>query len=278
MASKKGRGERQQNVGKVPLQVIQITDTHLYADQCGCLLGLNTQHSFELILEQVRRQHWPADAVLATGDLTHDGSPAAYIRLHRQLATLGIPVYCLPGNHDEPAQVGRLLKGGKVQTTSCAEHGAWGFVFLDSTRPSSEGGHVSNNALMCLRKCLQQFRQRHLLVCLHHQPVPVGSRWLDTMTVDNATELFKVLDAAPQVRAILWGHVHQIYEGERNGVHLLSCPSTCVQFLPGAENFALDPSPPGYRWLRLYPDGRIDTGVERLPTWPPGLDLEGKDY
>jgi len=106
----------------------------------------------------------------------------------------------------------------------------------------------------------------------------VGSRWLDAMAVDNADELFRLIDAAPQVRAILWGHVHQVYEGERKGVRLLSCPSTCVQFLPGSDGFALDTLPPGYRWLTLYPDGRIDSGVERLPAYPAGLDTRAAGY
>jgi len=261
-----------------PLRVVQITDTHLYADPAGCLLGLNTQLTFDLILEQLRERHWPADLVLATGDLIHDGSSVAYPRLHRQLATLGPPVYCLPGNHDEPVQAERLLTGGQVHATPCVRHGAWGFIFVDSTRPGSEAGHLSSSALERLRECLQRHRHRHLLVCLHHQPVPVDSRWLDTMAVDNAAELFRLIDAAPQVRAVLWGHVHQVYEGERKGVRLLSCPSTCVQFLPRSGQFALDTLPPGYRWLKLYSDGRIDSGVERLPAYPAGLDMQATGY
>jgi Icc protein len=28
------------------------------------------------------------------------------------------------------------------------------------------------------------------------------------------------------------------------------------------EEFALDDKPPGYRWLELYPDGVLETGIE----------------
>jgi len=41
-------------------------------------------------------------------------------------------------------------------------------------------------------------------------------------------------------------------------------PSTCAQFLPHSEQFAIDPAPPGYRRLTLRADGSIDTEVVRL--------------
>jgi 3',5'-cyclic-AMP phosphodiesterase len=64
---------------------------------------------------------------------------------------------------------------------------------------------------------------------------------------------------------MVWGHVHQQFDSRRKGVRLLSVPSTCAQFLPHADQFALDPSPPGYRRLTLCADGSIDTEVIRVP-------------
>ncbi len=70
------------------------------------------------------------------------------------------------------------------------------------------------------------------------------------------------------VRAVLWGHVHQHFEGERNGVRLMSTPSTCAQFLPRSDGFAIDRRPPGYRWLELRDDGTIATDVVWVPDFP----------
>ena len=47
------------------------------------------------------------------------------------------------------------------------------------------------------------------LVCLHHQPVPIGCEWLDEQMVADAAEIFAILDRFPGVRGVLWGHVHQ---------------------------------------------------------------------
>ena len=44
----------------------------------------------------------------------------------------------------------------------------------------------------------------------------------------------------------------------------LGTPSTCIQFAPGSAEFALDEQMPGYRWLHLYDEGQLDTGVSRV--------------
>ena len=116
-----------------------------------------------------------------------------------------------------------------------------------------------------LEACLEAGAREELfsLVCLHHQPVPVGCAWLDEQMVADAASLFELLGNHPKVRAVLWGHVHQELDQWRDGLRLLCTPSTCVQFLPGQVDFAVDLRPPGYRWLELSPDGSLVTGVSR---------------
>jgi Icc protein len=55
--------------------------------------------------------------------------------------------------------------------------------------------------------------------------------------------------------------VHQNYDALRKGVRLLATPSTCAQFLPNSDDFALDPRPPAYRTLELRADGSLLTEV-----------------
>jgi Icc protein len=155
--------------------------------------------------------------------------------------------------------------------------GGWQQVFLDSTVPGSEGGHLGDRELHELDRALGE-TTLPALVWLHHQPIQIGSRWLDTMAVDNPEAFFAVVDRHPQVRGIVWGHVHQLYDQYRGGVRLLATPSTCIQFMPGSDDFAIDRIPPGYRWLTLYPDGSLDTGVERLPSIPGTIDLGARGY
>jgi len=263
---------------KPVINVLQITHTHLFADSNGCLLGLNTEQSLEAVLAEVTAQQLPADLILATGDLVHDGTPAAYRRIFSHLESPGIPVYCLPGNHDEAEALQQTLKGGLLHYAAHTHKGNWNLIFLDSSVAGNEGGHLGPAALQSLEEHLEADRESHTLVCLHHQPVPMGSRWLDTMAIDNADEFFSVIDRHEQVRGILWGHVHQEFDRMRGNVRLMATPSTCIQFLPGSEGFALDTAAPGYRWLSLHEDGRIETGVQRLSEVPGTLDLATAGY
>ena len=89
----------------------------------------------------------------------------------------------------------------------------------------------------------------------------MSSRWLDTIGIANADELWRVIDAHANVRALAWGHVHQYFDSQRGGVRLLATPSTGAQFLPRSDQFAVDERPPAYRRLTLHADGTLDTDV-----------------
>ena len=118
----------------------------------------------------------------------------------------------------------------------------------------------------------------HTLVCLHHQPVVIGCDWLDQQMVSDADAFFDVLDRYAGVRAVLWGHVHQEIDRQRHGVRLLASPSTCVQFAAGSAKFKADDQPPGYRWLDLHSDGRIDTAVSRVRDTKFTVELDSQGY
>ena len=262
-----------------PLRVVQLSDFHLFADPEGCLLGLNTQFSLEKVLERVRREQQSPDLVVATGDLSQDGSFESYRRLEQALSALPAPVYWLEGNHDKAAPMMSALKDHEARISPCvAEVGPWTLVMLDSTVPGEVPGDLFEEDLVFLNRALSEARGEHLLVCLHHHPVPMNSSWLDTQLVGSAKRFFEVIDAHPRVRGILWGHVHQEYDGCRNGVRLLSVPSTCVQFKPGSEDFAVDDASPGYRWLDLHSDGSIETAVSRVEGIDFQVDFSVKGY
>jgi len=109
---------------------------------------------------------------------------------------------------------------------------------------------------------------KHAMVCLHHHPIAMGSRWLDTVGLTQPDEFWRVIDAHAHVRAVVWGHVHQVYDGHRGTVRLFATPSTGAQFLPKSERYAVDSRPPAFRQFDLHADGRIETVVhwiDRLP-------------
>ncbi len=251
-----------------PPVVLQLTDPHLCADPEGSYDGVNTRASFGEVLAQACRSYPSAAALVLTGDLANDGSPTAYAALRRCLQGIEIPIYRLPGNHDDPAAMAEVLAGEPIKDAGSAQVGAWHCVFLSTYVAACEHGYLSDAELGRLAAELEAHAEIPTVIFMHHQPVPVGSPWLDRMGLQNADRFFAVSDGFPQVRAVLWGHVHQEFQSERRGVRLLGTPSTCVQFAPVSRCYQRDPRPPGYRWLKLWPDGRLATGVERIGSGP----------
>ncbi len=259
--------------------MVQVSDCHLFASTEGKLLGLNTQFSLDRVLELVRAEQTHMDLILATGDLSQDASLEAYTRLDDALSEFGVPTYWIEGNHDKPAPMFEALRDHKAEMGPCViERGAWTIIMLDSTIPGEVPGELYDDDIEFLDRSLSNAAGEHIMVCLHHHPIPMGCKWLDTQVVASADRFFEVIDRHDRVRAVIWGHVHQEYSGERNGVKLYSVPSTCVQFKPFSEDFAVDKIPPGYRWFDLYPDGRIETTVSRVQGIEFEVDMSVKGY
>lgn len=249
-------------MGNRYLDVVHLTDTHLFAEADGELLGVVTDAALRAVVADVLRRVPAPDLVLVTGDLVHDETLAGYQRLRSILDGLPAPVYALPGNHDDRALLANVFRGSPAGAGAAAVHGQWQVICLDSSVPGRVEGTLDSRQLSWLENELAQRRAPHALVCLHHPPVLIGSRWLDRLGLEQGPELLRVASASARVRGIVWGHVHQVWEKTVESVCLLATPATCVQFLPGAESFALDgESKPGWRWLRLHEDGRIETTV-----------------
>ena len=241
--------------------VLQFTDPHLTGSPDLRVRGVATAETLARCVAHARRRHPHPDAVLLTGDLVHD-DPAGYAALAAQFRDLQAPVHCLPGNHDEPADVRRALAGEPFAHEFATRYGNWAIVMLDSTVRGEHGGHLGDAELAQLDAALAAQPDAFTLVCLHHHPVPHGSAWLDVLMLDNAAEFFAMLARHRNVRAIAWGHTHQPFEGMHGGIRLMGTPSTCMQFAQDAPEFEVDDRPPAYRWIELGEDGGLETGIE----------------
>ena len=87
---------------------------------------------------------------------------------------------------------------------------------------------------------------------------------MDGMGLETKAAFWSVIDANDGVEAVLWGHVHQNFDSYRDATRLIATPSTCSQFLPMTERFALDKKRPAYRHLELFDDGKIKSHVVRV--------------
>jgi Icc protein len=257
--------------------LVQLTDSHLFAEADSTLLGMNTRESLQRVIELVREQQPHIDLVLATGDLSQDGTLASYQQFRDMTAPIGAPARWIPGNHDEPQVMAHAAVHSDL-LEPVVDVGNWRIILLDSAVPGSVPGYLHDQQLQLLAQALSEAPNRHHLVCFHHHPVSIGCAWMKPIGLRNPDALFAVLERFPQVKAVLWGHVHQEVDCEREGVRLLASPSTCIQFAPGSDDFQVSEQAPGYRWLRLHADGRLETGVERVKDFAFSVDYGSNGY
>ncbi len=260
-----------------PVRVAHITDTHLGEHADFTLLDMETDLSLSLVLQAIEQCIPAPDVILVTGDIADHGSRAAYERLRSKLARFQQPKLWINGNHDSVDCMRSVIGvGSELARRVCI--GEWQIIMLDTTMRGAVGGVIACAELEFLRACLRQHSKKFSLVCLHHQPVPVGCQWLDEQRIANADEFLALLDNFHGVRGVLWGHVHQLFEQQRDAMLLMSTPSTCVQFAPGNDEFKVDDKAPGYRWLELFPDGHLVTEVRRLENAGLKVDLQSTGY
>ncbi|NKC00253.1 MAG: hypothetical protein GKR90_17455 [Pseudomonadales bacterium] len=254
------------------INVLQITDCHLVVED-ALLIGVDTQASLEAVLRQATAERKP-DAVLASGDLAHDPMPAVYERF---LTTVqehtDAPLVCAPGNHDVLAAMSGLPQKD-------LQIGNWAIVNLDSHEDESTPASVSAQDRERVQQAFAETDADHVLLSTHHPFVAVGAPWLDRDRIQNPEELVKWLaecsrsdsdpaesQSAGRIRAIVFGHAHQEVSGHCENVPVYGAPSTCFQFKPRSQTFAIDDEGdgrhPGFRWIELDEDGAVTTQVGR---------------
>ena len=248
------------------MKVLQVTDPHLFADREAALRGTVTYSTLQDVLEHIDASGWPAELLLLTGDLVQDDSEGAYAHVATLIGSLGLPVLAIPGNHDVRDLMAAALKPPIFDYCGTIRRGDWLIVGIDSCIRGSAAGHVSDAELVRLRDSIAASDAAHVLVCLHHPPLPVGSQWLDSVGLRNGHAFLDVAAESGRVRAVLFGHVHQAFDAMHASIQVIGTPSTCRQFKVGSDEFALDDLPPAYRQIELHPDGTVTTELKWLDT------------
>lgn len=241
------------------MRLLHLTDPHLFADASGALRGVVTHDSLQRVLDHYRASDWDADRIIVTGDIIQDDSAAAYTRFRDLLLPLNLRVHCVPGNHDNRELMQPVCCVPPFSYCASEELGDWMLIGVDSCVSGGAGGAVSDAEMQRLSDAVSQAAARHILVYLHHPPVTMGSAWLDTVGMANGDDFLDLLRSLDKVRIAAFGHVHQTRDEEQNGLRIIATPSTCRQFMPGSDQFAVDDRPPAYRRITLHDNGSSDT-------------------
>lgn len=244
------------------ITLAQITDTHLLDSPEEELRGIKTWYSLQAVLATVKQLQ--PDHLLLTGDLAHVGSAKAYQHLLNLITPLKLPVSWLPGNHDCLKTIKPSLDHPLFLPPQSLKLGNWQLITLSVTAIAGGygEGYLSVSSLAWLKAELQAIQQP-VLIALHHHPLPTGIDWVDQMGLVNNRAFLEMIDSFPQVKVVVFGHIHHAFHHHRNGVDYYGCPSTGNQVIPDHSSHPhLDQ--PGFRQLHLHPNGDHEAAIHRV--------------
>lgn len=258
--------------------LVQITDTHILPP--GELLYGQVDTAIHLRdrVEEINRIRPVPDVVMITGDLVENPSLASYEHFKELIKTVSMPVYVIPGNHDDPAMMVEYFADTPYFPAShlTCQYTVDDFEFrilgLNSYFAGSELPEYDGLRLEWLRTELQK-SEKPTLIAIHHPPMKTGIEFIDMGGSEWFSPLASLLAEHPQVHLVICGHCHTDLIGRIGNVPVYMAGSTAHQLVAArgvdiAPSFDTGSIPPV---LHHFLDGSFLSGS--MP-WP--LDAEEK--
>ena len=195
----------------------QISDTHLTTR------GANDQYSDEKIValekcvDDINSLNPLPDAVIHTGDLSHNGTRDELLLAKASLDRLASPYHVTPGNRDCPENIIDIFEGHFGGTAIFGpiiymiDEFPIKLVSFDTTCPSDNLGVLNFEKLASLDNILCAYQSDPIIIFSHHPPFyfsGANSRRLEFRS-ENAISLFgEIIDRHSQIVALFCGHSH----------------------------------------------------------------------
>jgi len=258
--------------------LIQITDTHILPPGEVLYGNVDTALHMRETVQSIARMRPRPDAVLVTGDLVEQGSRAGYQHFIDLIKPLKMPVYVIPGNHDDPQIMLEAFAGTPyfpaTDTTFqySIENLPFRILALNSHCEGTELPEFDTERLSWLENQLGQ-SDKPVLIALHHPPMLTGIELIDMGGPEWFQRLKSVLARYEQVKLLICGHCHTDLCGHIGHAPVYMAPATAHQLISTrglsiAPSTVNHPSPPT---LHHFIDGEFLSGSN---PWP--ADVEDK--
>ena len=249
-------------------RIVQISDTHLFSDPEGELLGVRTRSGTEAVINHIRSEVGAFELMVISGDLVHEEG-AAYEQLRGLLGDWLPLCRVIPGNHDKRDSLRDAFpeSHSPLQDDVVFEQrlGNWQLIGLDTLWPGQVEGDIAQPQWEWLSALLAEQGDSPTAIFMHHPAVLIGSGWLDQLGLIESERFQQLIKDSPQVKLVSAGHVHQESSTTMGHATAYTLPAASVQFAVGTDEFAIGSEPPGYRLIDLEDDGSFVTEVVRVP-------------
>jgi 3',5'-cyclic AMP phosphodiesterase CpdA len=234
-----------------PFLLAQISDLHLGERPRD---GADPETCLRTLVKALKALPDRPDAILVSGDLAEHAKPKEYRLAQKLIGKLGVPMFGLPGNHDDRTTMREVLgfgdpDGGAAPLDYTVDFGPLRLIVVDSTIPGEDRGAFEPGQLERLDAELGN-SPTPAIVAMHHPPLTTAMADWDgvNLPVAEREALAAVIARRPQAKAIVAGHLHRVTVSALAGRPVLAAPSTYLQARPdfGAEKVKLYAGAPGF--------------------------------
>ena len=200
------------------MRIAQISDTHISLDFPDRLADL------ERCVSQLNALDPLPDAVVHSGDISHDGTREQYAVAAQALDRLKVPWFVMAGNKDNREALRDAFSDEHLPcaTRPFVQYAVDRFpvriVCVDTVCETSNKGELCQKRLDNLDRLLSQAPEKPAAVFMHHPPfdVPVAPEPFQFLDPDNAADCLNILKRHQSVRGLYCGHMHRPYESRIN--------------------------------------------------------------
>lgn len=230
------------------VKILWFSDLHF--EECGTQFGYDPGLRLDALTDHITRHHSDADLCVISGDMVETATLENYQNLTVCLGGLGLPYLPMTGNHDLRAPFREVLplpESSQIDFIQYALHlKGLRLICLDTLTEGSSDGSFCAARRSWLAQELQRDRQTPTLVFCHHPPLPLGYPALDASRVPDDAGLLELLTEAPNVRQLLFGHVHRPMLGSIKGLPFATIRSVLYQAPPPVPAWDWDTFKPAH--------------------------------
>jgi 3',5'-cyclic AMP phosphodiesterase CpdA len=213
--------------------IAQLSDLHFLREGILAFGKLDMHAHTARCVQAVKALDPAPDAVLITGDLTHDGDLETYQDLAEMLSELDQSVFPIPGNHDDRALIRAVFPEIQALSPSgpvcyAIDQGPLRLIALDSAVDGKPYGELGETQRAWLSRTLNADKDRPVLVMLHHPPFKTGIGHMDWSMLRDADSLAEIIGEHGHVERVLCGHAHRPVQTRFAG--------TIAQIAPGVAH------------------------------------------
>ena len=241
------------------LRFVHLSDSHLLNHTLATLNGVETYFSLEQTIKTCLQTYPEIDFIICTGDISQTGHQKSYKIFQSLIQNFKIPFYCVPGNHDSPKELKKIIPTSPDENITSIRVGRFNLILISSVVVGKNYGHINSNSLNQLKKILK--KEAFPIIALHHPPLTINSKWLDNLGLKNKDVFLDIIHKSNKNTIILSGHIHQEANVSQKKIDILATPSTCYQFQSKIDHPEISRLDPKYRYVELDNFGNMETKV-----------------